>query len=218
VLNGPIAVHGASATLFFMGTKDTPLERHLYCFSLNDPEKYLHRLTAPGYSYSAAFSPDATLLVLTFSNLRTQPQTLVHRVIWDGLRKRIVLSPLTYLTEPKSTKRKNSTEKCAFLALHHFLFKVGLDPCLQFPEIYMYKKDSELDLYAMVYKPFGFNPSNKYPIVLNIYGGPEVQLVVNSFRVSFYARNRDRKLLSAAVSAHFIFHHISRVLDNFGCI
>jgi dipeptidyl aminopeptidase/acylaminoacyl peptidase len=54
---------------------------------------------------------------------------------------------------------------------------------LRFPEIHVYHRDDAPDLYAMVYKPFDFDPSKKYPAVLNVYGGPEVQLVVNSFRV-----------------------------------
>jgi len=63
------------------------------------------------------------------------------------------------------------------------LFAIAFDPKFPYPEIETYQLDNGTDLYAMVYKPFNFDPSKKYPTILNIYGGPEVQLVVNSFRV-----------------------------------
>lgn len=34
----------------------------------------------------------------------------------------------------------------------------------------------------MLFKPSGFDPEKQYPTVLNVYGGPEVQLVSNSFK------------------------------------
>ena len=35
----------------------------------------------------------------------------------------------------------------------------------------------------MLFRPHNFRPGQKYPTVLNIYGGPEVQLVTNTFKV-----------------------------------
>ena len=52
------------------------------------------------------------------------------------------------------------------------------------PELYTHQISSGDLLYAMVFKPHSFQPGNKYPTVLNIYGGPEVQLVSNTFKVS----------------------------------
>jgi dipeptidyl aminopeptidase/acylaminoacyl peptidase len=39
-------------------------------------------------------------------------------------------------------------------------------------------------LFGMVYKPHCMAPGLKYPVMLNVYGGPELQLVSNSFKVS----------------------------------
>ena len=50
-----------------------------------------------------------------------------------------------------------------------------------------YQQDTGLVLYAMIYKPHNYVPGKKYPTVLNIYGGPEVQLVYNCFRVSAFS-------------------------------
>lgn len=37
-------------------------------------------------------------------------------------------------------------------------------------------------LYALVFRPHNFKPGMVYPTVLNVYGGPEVQTVSNSFK------------------------------------
>jgi dipeptidyl aminopeptidase/acylaminoacyl peptidase len=55
------------------------------------------------------------------------------------------------------------------------------------PELYTHQISSGDLLYAMVFKPHCFQPGIKYPTVLNIYGGPEVQLVSNTFKVSMLA-------------------------------
>ena len=36
----------------------------------------------------------------------------------------------------------------------------------------------------MVFKPHNFKAGVKYPTILNVYGGPEVQLVSNTFKVN----------------------------------
>jgi len=38
----------------------------------------------------------------------------------------------------------------------------------------------------MVFKPHNFIPGHKYPTILHVYGGPEVQLVTNTFKVNLY--------------------------------
>lgn len=51
------------------------------------------------------------------------------------------------------------------------------------PELYTHEINSGHVLYAMVFKPHNFEPGRKYPTILNVYGGPEVQLVSNTFKV-----------------------------------
>lgn len=38
----------------------------------------------------------------------------------------------------------------------------------------------------MVFKPHNFVSGQKYPTILHVYGGPEVQLVTNTFKVNLY--------------------------------
>lgn len=50
------------------------------------------------------------------------------------------------------------------------------------PMIYTPKLSSGEIVYAMVFKPHNFKLGVKYPTVLNVYGGPEVQTVSNTFK------------------------------------
>ena len=52
------------------------------------------------------------------------------------------------------------------------------------PSIFNLKISSGETLYAMVFKPHNFKVGIMYPTILNVYGGPEVQVVSNSFKVS----------------------------------
>lgn len=58
------------------------------------------------------------------------------------------------------------------------------DPEIPAPLILTHELSSGETIYAMVYRPVEFDSAKKYPTILNIYGGPEVQLVYNSFKVS----------------------------------
>ena len=37
-------------------------------------------------------------------------------------------------------------------------------------------------MYSMVYKPHNYEPGRRYPTILYVYGGPQVQMVINSNR------------------------------------
>lgn len=75
----------------------------------------------------------------------------------------ISLTPVGYLLEP-------STPESELFA----------------PEIYTYKISSGDTMYSMIFKPHNFQPGARYPTILNVYGGPEVQLVSNTFKVSVF--------------------------------
>merc|ERR1712071_418166 len=56
------------------------------------------------------------------------------------------------------------------------------DKWYQPPELFEHVIDSGDRLHGMIFRPHKFRPGVKYPTVLNIYGGPEVQLVTNTFK------------------------------------
>ncbi len=57
----------------------------------------------------------------------------------------------------------------------------------QFPEPYRIKAaDRVTDLYGVMYKPFNFDPSKKYPIIEFVYPGPQTESVSKSFSTNRY--------------------------------
>ncbi|KAI4458581.1 protease family s9bc dipeptidyl-peptidase iv-related [Holotrichia oblita] len=50
------------------------------------------------------------------------------------------------------------------------------------PELFTHQISAGPTLYAMVFRPHDYLPGRKYPTILNVYGGPEVQLVSNTFK------------------------------------
>lgn len=57
------------------------------------------------------------------------------------------------------------------------------------PSIYTPRLSCGETLYAMVFKPHNFMLGVKYPTILNVYGGPEVQTVNNTFKVCQKKKN-----------------------------
>lgn len=67
-----------------------------------------------------------------------------------------------------------------------YLFEGGPSENTQYnPTIYSPRLASGEIIYTMVFKPHDFRLGVKYPTVLNVYGGPEVQTVSNTFKVLF---------------------------------
>lgn len=98
-----------------------------------------------------------------YSNIKKPPACQVFRVTEkDRTVAGVDLTPLGYLVESPGAL-------CEMYS----------------PDLYTRKIGSGHVLYAMVFKPHNFEPDKKYPTVLNVYGGPEVQLVSNTFKVRF---------------------------------
>ena len=55
----------------------------------------------------------------------------------------------------------------------------------RFPEVYTVKAgDGVTDIYGVMYKPYDFDPSKKYPIVAYVYPGPQTESVSKSFSLN----------------------------------
>jgi dipeptidyl-peptidase 9 len=72
----------------------------------------------------------------------------------------------------------------------YLYFETEINSVLQSPTLVTHQISSGDVLFAMVFKPHNFVPGQKYPTILHVYGGPEVQLVTNTFKVNlFYLNN-----------------------------
>lgn len=67
-----------------------------------------------------------------------------------------------------------------------FISNSEINSVLQSPTLVTHQISSGDVLFAMVFKPHNFVPGQKYPTILHVYGGPEVQLVTNTFKVHLY--------------------------------
>ncbi|XP_066244864.1 dipeptidyl peptidase 9 [Euwallacea similis] len=145
--------------VYFIGLKEAALEKHLYVVSLKHPGE-IRLLSRPGYSYAAEFNRDCSLLITVYSNIKKPPACQVFRVTEsDWTVEGVNLTPLGYLVESQGSICEMYT-----------------------PDLYTHTISSGDVLYAMVLKPHNFEELKKYPTILNIYGGPEVQLVSNTFK------------------------------------
>ncbi|XP_014230063.1 dipeptidyl peptidase 9-like isoform X1 [Trichogramma pretiosum] len=160
VLGKEIWVDEANCIVYFVGMREGPLEQHVYAVSLQRPLE-IRLLTRPGYSYTNVyFNQECTMMVAVYSCINSLPACQVFRISHsDWTVENISLTPVGFLLEP------SAPESNVFI-----------------PELFSYKISSGDVIYSMIFKPHNYQPGVKYPTVLNVYGGPEVQLVSNTFK------------------------------------
>ncbi|XP_076293768.1 dipeptidyl peptidase 9 [Lasioglossum baleicum] len=160
VLGRKLWVDEANSIVYFRGLREGPLEQHVYAVSLNRPLE-IRLLTRPGYSYNSIyFNKECTMLVTVYSSIKTLPTCQVFRITQkDWTVDNICLTPVGYLLEPSAPQSELFT-----------------------PEIFTHKISSGDTIYSMIFKPHNFQQGVRYPTILNVYGGPEVQLVSNTFK------------------------------------
>ncbi|MCW8999106.1 MAG: S9 family peptidase, partial [Kangiellaceae bacterium] len=137
--------------LYFTGTKESPLETHLYSTDLNDASTT--KITQNEGSYSIVFSKDSQSYIAYFSSPTTPMQVSLH----DSKGKRIA-----WLNENKIDK-------------NHPLSDYVKDFIT--PEFGSFKNEDNIELYYRLFKPTNFDPKKKYPVLVYLYGGPRAQMV-----------------------------------------
>uniref|UniRef100_A0A8C7PW32 dipeptidyl-peptidase IV n=1 Tax=Oncorhynchus mykiss TaxID=8022 RepID=A0A8C7PW32_ONCMY len=167
-----IWVNEASKLVYFQGTRDTPLEHHLYVVSYQSPGDVV-RLTKPGFSHSCSISKNFDMFVSHYSNVSTPPCVHVYKL--------------------------TASEGDPLHMVPEFWASMMEAPDYKSPEIFDFPGKSGFQLYGMVYKPHNLQPGKKHPTVLFVYGGPQVQLVNNSFKGMKYLRLNTLASLGYAV-------------------
>ncbi|XP_076342792.1 dipeptidyl peptidase 9-like [Tachypleus tridentatus] len=142
--------------VYFIGLKDTPLERHLYVVSMKHPKDVI-RLTTPGFSHNVAMDRDCSMFVSIQSNITQVPFGLVYQILHNS--QELSTRPLGYILEHMS-----------------------MDPEYPPPKLFTHQLQCGEVVYGMIFKPLHMVTGRKYPTILIIYGGPEVQLVTNTFK------------------------------------
>lgn len=148
---GVQAVDEKAGQVYFDGYADSPLELHLYRAPLAGGD--LHKLTTGEGWHAISMAKNAQVFIDKFSNPQTPPRVSLH----DNSGTR-----LTWLEE----NRLDAAHPYAPYAKAHTV-----------PEFGTLKAEDGQDLYYRLYKPAKLEPGKKYPVIVDVYGGPGAQRV-----------------------------------------
>lgn len=155
------AVDEKTRTVYFTANGkeegEDPYYLHLYKVALDGSG--LKLLNAGNYDHAVSLDDSKRFFVNTFSRVNTAPVSSLH----DASGKKIMDLEKTDLGS---------------------LMQAGY----RFPEPFKAKADDGItDLYGVMYKPFDFDSTKKYPIIAYVYPGPQTEAVNKAF-----GRNMDR--------------------------
>ncbi len=139
--------------VYFMANAESPLERHLYSVSLADPSVPMRRITEGSGWHVITMSGNCRAFLDTFS-APDQPPSLTLRAA-DG----------TSLAELVPNKLTPDHPYAPYLA-DHLPTEFGT----------LSAKDGQTLYYQMI-KPRDMEPGRRYPVIIDVYGGPGVQRV-----------------------------------------
>jgi dipeptidyl aminopeptidase/acylaminoacyl peptidase len=133
------------------GGKEDPYYMHLYKINLDGSG--LQLLNAGNFHHSFSVNDNNTYFVNTASRVNTTPVSSLHSA--DGRK----------LMDLETADLRN-------------LMATGY----KFPETFKIKADDGItDLYGVMYKPYDFDSTKKYPIIEYVYPGPQTESVNKSF-------------------------------------
>ena len=123
-------------------------------YRINFDGSGLTRLTEADANHAAAFSADMMFYVDTYSRTDMPPVVEVRRTADNALLATIERGEISELT------------------------KVGWKA----PEVFVSKgRDGRTDIWGIIVRPSNFDASKKYPVIENIYAGPQGSFVPKSF-------------------------------------
>jgi dipeptidyl aminopeptidase/acylaminoacyl peptidase len=130
---------------------EDPYYQHLYRVNLDTGDM---KLVTPGNgSHTASMNDKGTYAIDNWSRIDMAPES----TLYDSLGNKVM-----------------DLEKTDVSALLAAGFK--------YPEAFTVKADDGVtDLYGVMYKPFDFDPSKRYPIIEYVYPGPQTESVTKTF-------------------------------------
>jgi len=154
-----------SRTVYFTATEKSPTERHLYSTSLDtvDPHQ-VHRITQNDGVHGIAMSPDARFYIDNFTSSAQPPQVSLHSA--DGALEAWLLENRLGEQHPDAPYLADNSA----------------------PEIGTLTAADGQTLYYQLFKPLHFDPTKRYPAIVDVYGGPGVQRVLNNWHGSSFTQ------------------------------
>ena len=156
-----MGVDEATRTVFFTACgreqEENPYYMHLYKAKLDGSGISL--VTPGNFNFDINPSDNNKYFIANYSRVNTAPQS----TLFDANGRKVLELETADLT---------------------LLFEAGY----QFPEPFTVKAgDGITDLYGVMYKPFDFDPTKRYPIIEYVYPGPQTEATVYS-----WSRGMDR--------------------------
>ena len=154
-----LGVDEARGIAYFSATKESPLERHAYSVPMAGGA--ITKLsTAPGM-HKFVFSDNAAVYIDNWSNETTPPQSELHAA--DGKLLRVLA--------PNEIKPG-----------HPYYPYIGAHRPIRFGTLAA--SDGQILHYSVI-TPAGFDEHNKYPVMVDVYGGPASQTVTRSWSAGY---------------------------------
>jgi dipeptidyl-peptidase-4 len=138
--------------VYLSGAIDGPLGRQLLRVGLDG--KGLARISTEPGTHGAEFAPTFKLYVDTYSQAGVPPEQTLRRA--DGKLVRTIAD------------NAKLREKVSALGLNR-------------PEFITVRTPDGVELNAWIIKPKGFDQARRYPLLMNVYGGPGSQTVIDSW-------------------------------------
>jgi len=155
------AVDERARRVYFTAELPSPLERQLYWVSLDKPARP-QRVTAGAGTHAVTMSMDAQVFVDNFSNVDTPPNVVLRRTNGQALTELVA-------------NRLDASHPYAPFVDEHQATQFGT----------LAAADGQR-LYYSLLKPRAQVPGKRYPVLIDVYGGPGVQRVTNAWGNLFH--------------------------------
>lgn len=149
------AIDSKKKKIYYTSTEDSPLERQLYVVGFNGKGK--KKLTELEGNHTIDMAENATYFIDRFSNVNTPTKV-----------------------ELRDTKGK----LVKTLEDNKAVSEALTDADFVTPELSSFTNSDGDKIDISIYKPSNFDANTKYPLVLDVYGGPGAQSVYNQWGVS----------------------------------
>lgn len=138
--------------IYYLSNESGVLNRDLYAINFDGKKKHL--LTKGDGWASTEFCPNGNYYRLQYSDLNTLPKYTINEKSGKELR---------VLNDNKHVKE--TMDKYGFVNR----------------EIIHFTTEDGTELYGWMMKPANFDPNKRYPVMMNCYGGPGSQQVMNAY-------------------------------------
>ncbi|KAL2860789.1 dipeptidyl aminopeptidase dapB [Aspergillus lucknowensis] len=159
VVDAPTAVDLARGLVYFIATKESPIERHVYRVNLDGSDLQALTDTSNSGYYDVSFSSGTKYALLSYRGPSVPWQKVIS----------------TEGDKIENIKTIEDNKELSHIVKDHAL------PT----EIYETITVDGFDLQVVERRPPHFNPSKKYPVLFHLYGGPGSQTVKREFTVDF---------------------------------